>query len=43
MNLRLIKANNFMAVLFPLMALSYKKVNGKLVITGLYGRIDFNG
>lgn len=41
-DMQLIKVNHFLEILLPNLAISYKKVNGKAVVTGFYRKISLN-
>ncbi len=39
-DMRLIKSNLFLKIFLPNLAISYKKVNGKLNISGFYKKVE---
>ena len=39
-DMRLIKSNSFLKIFLPNLAISYKKVNGKLNISGFYKKVE---
>ena len=39
-DMRLIKPNSFLKIFLPNLAISYKKVNGKLNISGFYKKVE---
>lgn len=41
-DMQLIKVNSFLEILLPNLAISYKKVDEKVVVTGFYRKISLN-